>query len=498
MKTAKEEIRTRFAPSPTGFMHVGNLRTALYAFLIAKHSNGKFVLRIEDTDKNRKIKGAIELIYETLKETKLVYDEGPDIGGKFAPYIQSERLEKYKICADKLIKNNKAYYCFCNEQENKQNKHEKFFAKDKCRNLTKNEVDKLLIKKVPFAIRQKMPLSGTTNFSDCVFGSISVENKELEDQVLIKRDGYPTYNFANVVDDHDMNITHVIRGSEYLSSMPKYVLLYEAFGWIAPLYVHVGLIMGQNENGSVSKFSKRHGAISFKELKHIGYLPEAIINYIALLGWSPDCTREIFSLDELIKLFSTERINKSPSIFAYEKLNWINSEHLKLKSDKNFIKICFPFLKDFFRESHIFKDKKLTEKAKILSAVLKPRITILKSIPDMLSFLKRLPEYEISLFENKKSKSDIKSSKKMLKVGIEELEKIKNWDLETLKSILLKTAKKLKVKNGKFLWPIRIAVSGTNITPGGAPEILVLLGKNESFKRLKIGLEKLLNNNIKN
>ncbi|MDR0404924.1 MAG: glutamate--tRNA ligase [Oscillospiraceae bacterium] len=492
-------IRTRFAPSPTGFMHVGNLRTALYAFLIAKGSkNGKFILRIEDTDKNREVTGATDLILKTLKKSKLHYDEGPDIGGDFGPYVQSKRLDRYIFFAKKLVEENKAYYCFCTEDQNfNAQQGDDSFKKysDKCRKLSKQEVREALASNASYAIRQKMPLEGSTTFTDAVFGTITTPNNELEDQILIKRDGYPTYNFANVIDDHQMMITHVIRGSEYLTSTPKYNLLYEALGWQIPTYVHTGLIMGKNEDGIISKLSKRHGATTFEDLENLGYLPEVIVNYIALLGWYPNNGKEIFSLEELIEAFSIENMNKSPSVFDYDKLNWLNCEYLKLKNDEDFIKICAPYIKEVFGEKfNFFEDNDesiLNENSKILLLILRPRVVTLSQIPKMLKFVKYLPEYEISLFENKKSKSSAETSSKILKIVADDFLKISNWSLEEIKESLINLAKKLETKNGTVMWPVRISISGTMVTPGGAPEILSLLGKEESLRRIKLGLKKL-------
>ncbi|MDR1467413.1 MAG: glutamate--tRNA ligase [Oscillospiraceae bacterium] len=491
-------IRTRFAPSPTGFMHVGNLRTALYAFLIAKSSkNGKFILRIEDTDKNRKIEGAIDLIFRTLKKAGLQHDEGPDVGGDFGPYVQSERLDKYIEFAKYLISKDKAYYCFCEDQQNFENRdHGNSFKKynKKCRGLTKEEVKKNLSSGAKYAIRQKMPLSGSTSFTDAVFGMIITPNSELEDQILIKRDGYPTYNFANVIDDHEMMITHVVRGSEYLTSTPKYNLLYEAFDWQTPIYVHTGLIMGENEDGSVSKLSKRHGATSFEDLENLGYLPEVIVNYIALLGWYPKNNQEIFSLEELVETFSINNMNKSPSIFDYGKLDWFNSEYLKLKSDEDFIKICAPYINKAVPKDFAFfkkNNKDLDENSKILLSILRTRVVTLSQIPGMLMFLKILPQYDVSFFENKKSKSSIETSLKILEIVISDFSKILIWSLEEIKETMLSLAKKLEVKNGTVMWPIRISISGTIVTPGGAPEILKLLGKDEAIARMEFGIKKI-------
>ena len=397
------KVRTRYAPSPTGFMHVGNLRTALYEYLIAKSNNGEFVLRIEDTDRERLVPGAVDVIYETLKEVGLKYDEGPNIGGKYGPYVQSERKNLYKQMAEQLVKEGKAYYCFCTKERldnlhNQQNsKGETFGGYDRhCRNLTPEEIEKLLIEKTPHVIRQKVPTEGFTTFEDAVYGTITVKNSEIEDQILIKTDGYPTYNFANVVDDNAMRITHVVRGSEYLSSTPKYDLLYEAFGWQKPTYIHLPLIVGKNPDGTVSKLSKRHGATGFGDLVQLGYLPQAIINYIALLGWSPNDNKEIFSLEELVEAFSIDRICKSPAIFDYDKLNWFNSEYIKAMPLKKFTEIAMPYFKNIIKEN--LNWNKLAE-------ILQKRLVTLKQIPEMITFFSELPDYDKELFMNKKSKT---------------------------------------------------------------------------------------------
>ena len=337
------EVRTRYAPSPTGFMHVGNLRTALYEYLIAKSQGGKFILRIEDTDQERLVDGAVEVIYRTLDMVGLKHDEGPDVGGEYGPYVQSQRKDMYKPYAEQLVKEGKAYYCFCTKERLDALHQEQGVGGGydrHCRDLPQEEVDRLLAQGVPYVIRQKMPLEGSTTFQDAVYGEITVENKELEDQILLKADGYPTYNFANVIDDHSMHITHVVRGCEYLSSAPKYNLLYEAFGWEVPTYVHLPLIMGKNEDGCVSKLSKRHGATSFEDLMADGYLPEAVTNYIALLGWCPKDNQEMFTLEGLAESFSIDGISKSPAVFDYDKLTWFNGEYIRGKSPEEFLQLA--------------------------------------------------------------------------------------------------------------------------------------------------------------
>ncbi len=479
----KKEVRTRFAPSPTGYMHIGNLRTALYEYLIAKSQNGKFILRIEDTDQTRYVQGAEEVIYSTLKSVELNHDEGPDIGGSYGPYVQSQRKGGYLKYAEELIKKGAAYYCFCEKNvgdETLESGH-----KDKCRHLTETEVQKFLSEGKSYVIRQKMPESGQTSFDDAVFGKVTVENKELEDQILIKSDGFPTYNFANVVDDHEMAITHVVRGSEYLSSTPKYNLLYEALGWEIPVYVHLPLIMGQNEDGTTAKLSKRHGAVSFEDLTKMGYLPEAIINYIVFLGWCPESNREIFSLDELIKEFSVSRISKSPAVFDYKKLDWFNSEYIKDKSDEEFFEISKPYIEQVVKNPQIDNFK--------IAALLKTRVAKLAEIIEMIDFFEKTSDYDIDLFQNKKSKTTLESSLQVLEKAREKVVVLPSWNHETIHDFLISFAVDLGVKNGAVMWPIRIAISGKAMTPGGAVEILEILGKEESLKRINEAITKLKN-----
>lgn len=479
------KIRTRFAPSPTGMMHVGNLRTALYEYLIAKSGGGDFILRIEDTDRERYVEGAEKVIYETLAEVGLKHDEGPDIGGEYGPYVQSERKEIYKPYAEQLVREGKAYYCFCSKERLESlHKDGEFGGYDRhCRDISAEEVQKHLDAGEPYVIRQKMPVDGSTSFDDLVYGEISIENKEIEDQVLLKSDGYPTYNFANVIDDHLMEITHVVRGSEYLTSTPKYSLLYEAYGWNIPVYVHLPLIMGKNEDGSTSKLSKRHGSTSFQGLVEEGYLPETITNYIALLGWSPKDNREKFTLSELVENFSIAGISKSPSIFDYDKLTWLNGEYIKAMSPEEFLSHAQEYYKEVFGSKE--------SDTEILRSILQPRLTKFTEIPGLLAFFKELPDYPADFFVNKKSKTDLQNSPIMLKAAIEALESLEDWTLESIHSCLIALAEKLGVKNGTLLWPARIAAAGTVVTPGGAMEILTLLGKEEAVKRLKSGLLKI-------
>ena len=479
------KVRTRYAPSPTGFMHVGNLRTALYEYLIAKNLGGSFVLRIEDTDQERYVEGAVDVIYNTLKVAGLKHDEGPDIGGDFGPYVQSERKDMYLPFAEQLIKEGKAYRCFCTKERLESIQQDNDFGgyDRHCRDLPQEEIDKLLAEGVPYVIRQKMPLEGSTTFVDAVFGKITVENSELQDQILIKSDGFPTYNFANVIDDHTMGITHVVRGCEYLSSTPKYNLLYDAFGWEIPTYVHLPLIMGKDAEGNVSKLSKRHGSTGFEDLIKEGYLPEVIINYIALLGWCPKGNEEIFSLSELEKEFCVENISKSPAVFDYQKLQWFNAEYLRAMSDEKFTEIAKPYYDSVFGDASYDGSK--------LTAILKARTTKLTDIPEMITFFKELPDYDKELFVNKKSKTNLENSPEILKTVTERLSALENWNCDAIKELLMNLATELELKNGTVMWPARIAASGQTVTPGGAVEILDILGKDETLRRLNIGLEKL-------
>lgn len=478
-------IRTRYAPSPTGFMHVGNLRTALYEYLIAKSQDGKFILRIEDTDRERLVEGAVDVIYNTLKVAGLNHDEGPDVGGDFGPYVQSQRREMYLPYAEQLIKEGKAYRCFCTKERLEKLSEESVGGgyDGHCRDLPQEEIDRLLEQGVPYVIRQKMPKEGSTTFSDAVFGDITVENSELTDQILIKSDGYPTYNFANVIDDHTMGITHVVRGCEYLSSTPKYNLLYEAFGWEIPTYVHLPLIMGKNDDGSVSKLSKRHGATGFEDLVADGYLPEAVINYIALLGWCPKSNQEIFTLKELCESFHVDEISKSPSVFDYDKLAWMNSEYLRNMTPEQFSAVSMPYYEQVFGEGKAPAEK--------LTAILQQRTVKLTDIPPMIEFFVTLPEYDKELYVNKKSKTNLENAPALLKAVYEELKALENWNCDAIKELLISMAERMELKNGTIMWPARIAVAGKTVTPGGAVEILDILGKEESLRRMEIGLAKL-------
>lgn len=482
---ADKKVRTRYAPSPTGSMHVGNLRTALYEYLVAKSQGGTFVLRIEDTDRERYVEGAVDIIYNTLKSAGISHDEGPDVGGDFGPYVQSERKDMYLPYAQQLIDEGKAYRCFCTKERLEKLQEDSVGGgyDRHCRDIPKEESDRLAAQGVPFVIRQKMPLEGSTTFEDAVYGSITVENSELQDQILIKTDGYPTYNFANVIDDHTMGITHVVRGSEYLSSTPKYNLLYEAFGWEIPTYIHLPLIMGKDEDGNVSKLSKRHGSTSFEDLVKEGYLPQAIINYIALLGWCPKDNQEIFSMDELIGVFSVDGISKSPAIFDYDKLEWMNGEYIKRMSLDEFAAVAEPYLKQGIKNESIDLKK--------VAAILQQRVTRLTQIPDMISFFDVQPEYEKELFVNKKSKTNLENSPVVLQMVIDKLKTLESWDHDSIHDCLINLAQEQGLKNGTVMWPARIAVSGKTVTPGGAIEILDILGREEAIGRMEKGLAKL-------
>ena len=481
------KIRTRFAPSPTGRMHVGNLRTALYAYLIAKHEGGDFILRIEDTDQEREVEGAVDIIYRTLKETGLEHDEGPDKDGGVGPYIQSERQKKgiYLEYAKKLIDKGEAYYCFCDECRLKTLVTE-FEGKtisryDKhCLHLSKEEVEANLAAGKPYVIRQNNPEEGTTTFSDELYGDITVPNIELDDMILIKSDGFPTYNFANVVDDHLMNITHVVRGNEYLSSSPKYNRLYDAFGWEVPTYIHCPLITNEDHQ----KLSKRSGHSSFEDLLEQGFLTEAIINFVALLGWSPEDNREIFSLQELVEAFDYHNISKSPAVLDMTKLKWMNGEYIKAMDFDKFYERALPYLKEA-----IHKDLDL----KKIASQVKTRIEVFPDIAGQVDFFKELPEYSIDMYTHKKMKTNAESSLKVLKDMLPILEAQGDYSNDALYQTLLAYVEKEGVKNGYVMWPIRTAVSGKQMTPAGATEIMEVLGKEETLKRIRKGIEMLEN-----
>ena len=478
----KGKVRTRFAPSPTGYMHVGNLRTALYTWLIARHADGTFILRIEDTDQGRLVEGATDVIYRTMAECGLTHDEGPDVGGPTGPYIQSERRDLYLPYAQLLVEKGAAYYCFCEKAESEEDSGDFDRADDPCRNLSAEEVAANLAAGKPYVIRQRIPHEGTTTFHDVSFGDITVENKTLDDQVLLKRDGLPTYNFANVVDDHLMGITHVVRGSEYLSSAPKYNLLYEAFGWDIPTYVHCSPVMRDQHN----KMSKRHGDPSYEDLKAQGYLTDAILNYVALLGWAPKGERseqEIFSLDELVEAFDIAGISKSPAIFDIEKLTYFNATYLRALAPEEFAKVAEPYIRQSVKNPAI--------DTAAIAALLQARCEKLTDIPEKVDFFDQLPDYDVEFFTNKKSKTNADVSLNMLEAAIPALEAISDWTLDTVHDTLIDLAVSLGVKNATLMWPVRIAVAGKLVTPGGAVELCHILGKDETLRRLRLGVEKL-------
>lgn len=477
------EVRTRFAPSPTGYMHIGNLRTALYEYLIAKSQGGKFILRIEDTDQERQVEGAVDVIYNTMRMTGLHHDEGPDIGGEYGPYVQSERMGMYMDYAKELVEKGEAYYCFCTKERleslKESNAEGAAFAKyDRhCLGLSKEEVQAKLDAGEPFVIRQKMPDSGTTTFSDVVYGDITVENTELDDQILMKADGFPTYNFANVVDDHLMHITHVVRGSEYLSSTPKYNLLYKAFGWEPPVYVHLPAVMRDAHH----KLSKRHGDKSFEDLVREGYVVEAIVNYIALLGWSPSGTQEIFSLKELEENFDMAGLSKSPAIFDIKKLTWMNSEYLKAMDFDKYYALAEPKLKEALGDTDLDLKK--------IAALLQKRLETLNDIPGLVEFFKTLPEYGTELYTHKKMKTNDEIALSSLEAALPVLENLEDWNTTSIHDALMALVGELGIKNGQLLWPVRTALSGEPTSPGGAMELADILGKEESLRRIRKGIE---------
>lgn len=486
------KVRTRFAPSPTGRMHVGNLRTALYAYLIAKHEGGDFILRIEDTDQVREVEGAVDIINRTLKATGLIHDEGPDKDKGAGPYVQSERQAQglYLEYAKKLIERGEAYYCFCDEKrleecrqvielENGEKKEINVYDKH-CLSLSKEEVEEKLAAGVPYVIRQNNPREGTTTFHDEIYGDITVGNDELDDMILIKSDGFPTYNFANVVDDHLMGITHVVRGNEYLSSSPKYNRLYEAFGWEVPVYVHCPLITDEEHH----KLSKRSGHSSYEDLIDQGFITEAVVNFVALLGWSPSDNREIFSLEELIEAFDYRHMSKSPAVFDFGKLKWMNGEYIKAMEFDAFYERALPYLKEA-----IHKDLDL----KKIGGMVKTRIEIFPDIPELIDFFEELPEYDTAMYTHKKMKTNSETSLAVLKEVLPLLEKQEDYSNDALYETLCGFVAEKGYKNGYVLWPIRTAVSGRQMTPAGATEIMEILRKEESLKRIQKGIELLEN-----
>lgn len=480
-----KKVRTRFAPSPTGRMHVGNLRTALYAYLIAKHEGGDFLLRIEDTDQERFVEGAVEIINRTLEKTGLIHDEGPDKDGGCGPYVQSERQAAgiYMEYAKKLVEKGEAYYCFCDKERLESLKQEvagkEIMMYDKhCLHLSKEEVEEKLAAGVPFVIRQNNPTEGQTTFHDEIYGDISVDNAELDDMVLMKSDGYPTYNFANVVDDHLMGITHVVRGNEYLSSSPKYNRLYEAFGWEVPVYVHCPLITDEEHK----KLSKRSGHSSFEDLLDQGFVNEAIVNYVALLGWSPEDNREIFSLKELAEVFDYHHMSKSPAVFDMNKLRWMNGEYIKAMDFDTFYEKALPYIKEALHREVDYKK---------VAEMVKTRIEVFPEIPALIDFFEAVPEYDIAMYTHKKMKTNAETSLAVLKEILPVLEAQDDYSNDALYARLVEFVKEKGYKNGYVMWPIRTAVSGKQMTPAGATEIMEIIGKDESVARIKAAIEKL-------
>lgn len=485
----KNKVRTRYAPSPTGFVHIGNLRSALYEYLVAKAMGGQFILRIEDTDRNRYVEGAVELIFETLKTVGIQHDEGPDIGGPYAPYTQSERLDTYGKYAQQLIDSKKAYRCFCDterldqlkaiaEQEKVQYKYDRH-----CLALSPEEIQEKLDNNEPYVIRQFIEQVGFTEFEDEVFGKIKFDNDVLEDQILIKSDGYPTYNFANVIDDHLMNITHIVRGNEYITSTPKYIHLYEAFNWDIPTFVHLPLVV---KHGG-EKLSKRSGDAYFSDFIDKGYLPEALVNYIVLLGWSSRTEEEFFTLKELEKIFDIKGITKSPSTFDTDKLNWMNSEYIRRKSPEEFLQVASKWI-----DLGLKKD---LDKLKICNMIQK-RVAVLNEIPDMVAFLDEVKEIDLELYVNKKSKSTVENAKTILPLVYERISLLDDFSHENIYGLFVEIAKELELKNGTVMWPIRVALSGLLVTPGGAVEIADIIGKEETLVRLKKAIDQLENDNV--
>ena len=477
------KVRTRFAPSPTGRMHVGNLRTALYAYLVAKHEGGDFILRIEDTDQERYVEGAVDIIYRTLQKTGLIHDEGPDKDGGCGPYVQSERQAQgiYLKYAKELIDKGEAYYCFCDKERLEGLKKvvagKEIHVYDKhCLHLSKEEVEEKLAAGVPYVIRQNNPTEGTTTFEDEIYGDITVDNAELDDMILIKSDGYPTYNFANVVDDHLMGITHVVRGNEYLSSSPKYNRLYEAFGWEVPVYIHCPLITDENHQ----KLSKRCGHSSFEDLVEQGFLTEAIVNFVALLGWSPADNQEIMTLEELVEKFDYHHMNKSPAVFDYTKLKWMNGEYIKKMDFDKFYEMALPYIKEVITKDYDLKK---------IAALVKSRIEIFPDIEELIDFFEAVPEYDVDMYTNKKMKTNAQTSLEVLQEILPVLEAQEDYSNDALYQTLLKYVEQKGCKNGYVMWPIRTAVSGKQMTPGGATELMEVLGKEESLARIRKGIE---------
>ncbi len=476
------KVRTRFAPSPTGYLHIGGLRTALYGYLYAKKYDGDFILRIEDTDTQRYVEGSVEIIYDTLRDSGIMYDEGPDIGGDYGPYVQSERKSIYKEYAEKLVELGGAYYCFCDKERIESLKDENGNCRyDKhCLSLSKEEIAQKIASGVPYVIRQNVPTEGTGSYHDLVYGDINVDYKDIEDGILLKSDGMPTYNFANVIDDHLMGITHVIRGSEYLSSTPKYNLMYDAFGWERPVYLHLPPIMKDAQH----KLSKRNGDASYADFVEKGYVKEAIVNYIALLGWSPKENVEKMSLEELKEKFSLDGISKSPSIFDEVKCRWLSGEYIKEMTDEEFVRRAEPFLK----QSKVYGKYDMLKIANLL----KTRIEIFSEIPDKINFLEEFGEYDTAMYTHKKMKTDIEVAKKVLPLARQAIADLKEFTFDSVHDAMMKLVSELGVKNGQVFWCVRVAISGKESTPGGVMEIAELLGKEETLRRLDYSI-KLIN-----
>ena len=479
-------VRTRYAPSPTGYMHLGNLRTGLYAYLTARRQGGQFVLRIEDTDQERKREGAVQAIYDTLARVGLQHDEGPDVGGPYGPYVQSERLEIYHRYAQELIELGGAYRCFCTPEESEAQRaearlHKRPFKDMNCRSLTADEIAERIAAGVPSVVRQLTPLTGSTSYDDVVFGHISIDNAELDDSVLLKSDGFPTYNFANVVDDHLMRITHVMRGAEYLSSTPKYILLYETFGWDIPVHIHLPAI----NKSATEKLSKRHGDASFEDYYNKGYLPQAILNYVALLGWAPGNDEEFFTLEEMVRRFSLEGLSKSPSIFDPVKMRWMNGEYLRRMSAEEFHRLALAWYPQGLLEASVDLHE--------LSRLLQSRIAILSEIPEQVDFVLALPDYDVALYTHKKMKTNPEVARRGLQAARERLAGLAPFDRASLHAALESLAGELGLKNGQVMYPVRVALSGKEFTPGGASELAELFGREEVLHRIDVGIGKLEN-----
>ena len=477
------KVRTRFAPSPTGYMHIGNLRTALYAYLIAKKDNGDFILRIEDTDQGRLVEGAVDIIYETLKQCKLNHDEGPDKPGEYGPYVQSDRMKSgvYKEYATKLVEMGKAHYCFCKQEELEKQRQEagdSFYFVDPCKQLSEEEIKQKLDDNEEYVIRLNVEPQGTTSFSDEVYGTITVENSTLDEMVLLKSDGFPTYNFANVIDDHLMNITDVVRGNEYLSSTPKYNLIYQAFGWDIPRYIHCPPVMKDEHQ----KLSKRNGDASFQDLVAKGYLPEAILNYIALLGWAPSEDREIYSLEELCKAFDVKRIGTTGAIFDIEKLKWMNGVYLRNMDINEYYELVKPYILECLGSKFDYK---------LVANAVHDRVNILSEIKEMISFFNSIDNYELDIFNNKKAKTDPELAKKLLPECINALKDLKDWNNDSIFQALASKATQLEVKNITLMYPMQVSLSGKTVAPGGATAIAEILGKEETLNRIENAIKKL-------